>query len=89
LKKRFTVQGSGARNRLLDSSSQRPFEFIDAQACTFDNPAHGICVDRIRPWDGDNSFTVGHRDMFSLPYNPKSYSFQKPSPPAGDLFQTA
>ncbi len=46
-------------------------ELLRSQSCVTCNSAHCERIDRIMPWDGNNSRTVSHDDVAALSGDPK------------------
>lgn len=45
---------------------------LRGQAGIADNPAHGECLDRVMPRNGDLKSAITHDDVLALPEDPES-----------------
>jgi hypothetical protein len=57
------------------SGSQQFLEFLHTQSGIANDPAHGYCVHRIIPRDGNKSVSVGHHDVLAFPNDPEASFF--------------
>jgi len=51
------------------------------EAGVLDDAAHSDRIYRVVPWDGHNSLSVSHDDVFALPCDTESGLFERPNGP--------
>ena len=55
---------------------KEPPEFFYTEPCVADDSTHSECIDWVVPRNGQDTSSVRHDDMSSLPENPKACLFQ-------------